>query len=62
MQNFIKSGGGFLLLAILFMVVAVMVEKPAVYIGVGAMWLILGLAMAAKHKKQSSSNQHKDVV
>ncbi len=60
MRNFFKSGGAFILLSILFMVIAVIAEKPAPYVSLGALWLVLGLAMAAKNKKPPSSDQHKD--
>ncbi len=51
MKKFLKAGGGFILLALVFMVIAVMAEKPAAYIGLGAVWLVVGIAMAAKQKK-----------
>jgi preprotein translocase subunit SecG len=62
MNRFFKTGGAFLVLAIVFMVIAAMAEKPAAYISLGAFWLILGLAMAARHKKETSSDQDKDAA
>lgn len=60
MQKFLKSGGAFFLLSIAFMSVAVISERPAVYISLGAFWLLLGFAMSSKHNKASSSQQQKD--
>lgn len=51
MQIFFKSGGAFILLALAFMVIAVLAEKPAAYIGLGAVWLVVGIGMAARQKK-----------
>lgn len=51
MKRFFTSGGAFILLALVFMVIAVMAEKPAVYIGLGAMWLVVGISMAARNRK-----------
>ncbi len=51
MQKFFKSGGPFILLALVFMVIAVMAEKPAAYIALGALWLVVGIGMAAKQRK-----------
>ena len=53
MQTFIKSGGAFIVLALAFMVIGAMAEKPAVYIALGAVWLVVGIGMIAKNKKQS---------
>lgn len=53
MQNFFKSGGAFILLAMVFMIIGVVAEKPAVYIALGAVWLVVGIGMIAKNKKQS---------
>ncbi len=57
MQKFIKSGGAFFVLALLFMVMAAVTERPAVYISLGALWLILALAMVAKNKQKPSSEK-----
>ncbi len=56
MEKFFRSGGAFLSLALLFMIIAVIAEKPAVYISLGALWLILAFAMIAKNKQKSSKD------
>ncbi|MCG3153668.1 MAG: hypothetical protein DKINENOH_00258 [bacterium] len=53
MLKFLKSGGMFFLLAVLFMLIAVGVERPAVYICLGSVWMILGLARVAKNKRMT---------
>lgn len=53
MEKFFKSGGAFILLAMVFMIIGVVAEKPAVYIALGALWLVVGIGMIAKNKKQS---------
>ena len=57
MDKFYKSGGAFIVLAMVFMVIAVMAEKPAVYIALGAVWLVVGIGMMAKNKKQAGNDQ-----
>ncbi len=57
MDKFFKSGGAFIVLALSFMIIGAIVEKPAVYIALGAVWLVLGLGMIAKNKRQSSPDQ-----
>ncbi len=51
MQKFFKSGGAFILLGLAFMVIALMAEKPAAYIGLGAVWLALGIIVVMKQKQ-----------
>ena len=58
MQTFIKSGGAFFVLGVVFMAIGIAAEKPAVYIALGAVWLVVGIGIAAKSRKQSASNQH----
>lgn len=56
MQTFVKSGGAFILLAMVFMIIGVIAEKPAVYIALGAVWLVVGIGMIAKNRKQSDQS------
>lgn len=56
MQTFIKSGGGFIVLAAAFMVIGIVTEKSAVFIALAAVWLAVGIGMMTKRKK--SSDQH----
>lgn len=62
MDKIFKSGGAFIVLAMVFMIIGVMAEKPAIYIALGAVWLTIGIGMAAQHKKQSSPDQPKNTT
>jgi hypothetical protein len=44
-------------LALSFMIIGAIAEKPAVYIALGAVWLVVGIGIMAKNKKQSSPDQ-----
>ena len=54
MQKFFSSGFVFIVAALLFMVVAALSERPAVYIALGAVFLILGLGVVRKSRQKSS--------
>lgn len=57
MQKFVQSGWAFFLVALVFMIIATMVESPGVYISLGFFWLLLAMVRMARNKQKSSSDQ-----
>jgi len=53
MRKFFDSGNAFFLLAILFILISLFAERSAVYISLGALWFILGLAVRKKNAQKS---------
>jgi hypothetical protein len=59
MQKLFLSGHAFFIAALLFMVVAALSERPAVYIALGAISLILALGARKKSAQKSSEGRPK---
>ncbi len=53
MRQFFQSGQGFLVAALIFLIVAVFAEKPDVYIVIGIVFFILSLNLRKKAAKGS---------
>jgi hypothetical protein len=49
MQKFFRSGGAFFVAGLCFLVVGAASERPGVYIGLGATFLVLGLAVRKRN-------------
>ena len=57
MRKFFQSGYAFHGVAALFILLSLVTERPAVYIAVGVVFFILGLAVGKKNAAKPSENQ-----
>jgi len=58
MQKFYQSGYAFALVALLFFVVGVVSDRPAVYVGLGAVFLILAFAVRKRNAQKAQQTTH----
>ncbi len=54
MKRFVQSGGAFMLVALLCIASGLISENGAVFIGVGAFWLIMAIIVRSKYAKKPS--------
>ena len=54
MQKFFQSGNAFFVVAVVFLVVSVLTGKFAVYLGIGVVFFILGLAVKKKNSQKTA--------
>jgi membrane-bound ClpP family serine protease len=59
MQKFFQKGYTFFLVAAIFFIVSVLTEKAAVFLSVGVVFFILGLAVKKKNSQKTSENAPK---
>ena len=52
MQKFIRSGGAFMVVAILCMVAGLLSENSGVFISIGGFWLVVAIIVRAKNAKK----------
>jgi len=60
MKQFFDSGNAFFAVAVLSIVVSLISENPAVYISVGIVFFILGLAVRKKNAEKTPEQMPKD--
>ncbi|MEW6511047.1 MAG: hypothetical protein AB1428_08835 [Bacteroidota bacterium] len=56
MKKFFRSGYAFLLVALLFLVVAAGSERPAVYIALGVVFLILAVGVRRRNAEKDKNS------
>lgn len=59
MQKFFQTGYAFFIVAAIFLIVSVLTEKTAVFLSVGVVFFILGLAVRKKNSQKTSENAPK---
>jgi hypothetical protein len=52
MQKFFQSGGAFMIVALLCMVVGFISKSGAVFTGIGVFWLIMAIIVRARYAKK----------
>jgi succinate-acetate transporter protein len=55
MQRFFRSGGAFMVVALLCIAAGLISENKAVFLSVGAFWLIMAIIIRAKNAKKPTS-------
>jgi membrane-bound ClpP family serine protease len=59
MQKFFQTGYAFFLVAAIFLIVSVLTAKAAVYLSLGVVFFIIGLAVRKKNSQNTSENAPK---
>lgn len=52
MQKFIKSGGAFMVVALICLAAGLISEQRAVFISLGAFWMIMAIVVRKKNAKK----------
>jgi hypothetical protein len=57
MKKFFRSGGAFMVVALLCMVTGPFTQNPGIFIIVGSFWVIMGFIVRAKYADKSSADK-----